>query len=279
MSRKSTWREISLAEARELNLPKNWIASLGAESSRGLTVAERLAHLHDWLVYPAIEIFVNDLKRSNPEEQARWEARHALGYYMAHCGSCKATRQEFADEPKSVLEDDVGIWVSAEERYEALNLESGASPTQLNDDRFVNFKIPWPISDENHPEVIANLRSAQQVAENLREQVLASYSPGRAAFPRGCNKPVATLAENLAAAAMKLNLSRLDSAEGRGDPSLERLVAIYNERAAAFADMWELVLREDWVTLRARYGNTRRDMGAGCLQALAVLTLTYIHRN
>lgn len=236
MSRKSTWRDISVEEARALDLPRNWTEYFSPQSrwrsDRGLTVPERIGHLHEWLVYPATDVFVNNLKRSDPEQQARWEARHALGYYMAHCTSCGWTRQEFADEPKTTLEDDVGIPVSQEERYEHLTSRSTSPP---DDEQIRALKVPWPITEANHREVLEAVQSAQQIAENLRERVLSSYAPGRAAFPHGINKPVATVAENLAAAAMKLNLSRLEFPQGRADPSLETLVANYNERAAAFA--------------------------------------------
>lgn len=268
MSRKSTWREISLEEARELDLPKNWNVYLRRDRgpAKELTVPERMGHLHEWLVYPATDIFVNNLKRSDPEQQTRWEARHALGYYMAYCVSCGKAREEFADEPKSTLEDDVGIPVSLEERYEHLNSRSESPP---GDAEARALKVPWPITEASQREVLETVQSAQQIAEETPPASLVVLLARARRLSAWINRPVATVAENLAAAAMKLSLSRLESPQGRADPSLERLVASYNERVAAFTDMWELVGRQDWLTLRARYGNTRRDVGAGCLHALA----------
>lgn len=136
-----------------------------------------------------------------------------------------------------------------------------------------DFRIPWPITTDNASTVLATVQSAQQAGETVRERVLSAFSPGTAALPIGCNRPVATVAENLAVAAMKLGLSRLDTAEGRADPTLHGYVARYNECSAAFADASSLIKEEDWTTLSARYGSMSRDAAPGCMKVIALVTL------
>ncbi len=106
-----------------------------------------------------------------------------------------------------------------------------------------------------------NARAVREIAEDLREAILSR----RLILPTGAGGGEAAVAENLAVAALKLRDSRLDDSAERASSSLKSKVDTYDDRLREFGNMAQLLDREDWSGLRARYASVKRDAALSCM--------------
>lgn len=134
-----------------------------------------------------------------------------------------------------------------------------------------DFGIRSRLTQDSALEALWNARAARLEAEFTRNEVLG----GRTEMPRQLWRPVAVLAENLAVAALRLEMIGLDNIAKTTGETLDELVAKYNAALDAYVDAERLAIARDWDELLARYGSVRREVvprGApGCLGVLAAI--------